>query len=233
METLPNLIPAKGNARTFADVAYHVAGDLVPVLTVDVSKTQVYFEHQTLLWKHPSVIITLRDSNGAIKKSPSGDQGHIAEASGTGMIAFRREAPGQVVTIHMTLGREIYVHEHRFLAATKAVGLETIHVRGDSNLLHQSHGYNVQKFFAGKGDGVLWLYAYGQVFEKTLEDGESIDVEPGAWLYKDGLVGMETIATRLPIGRFGNHAMLYVSRFTGPGRIAVQSMYMHSRPAEA
>jgi len=132
----------------------------------------------------------------------------------------------------MPLGREVHVHAHRFLAATRAVGVEVIHVRGEQGLLHQAQAYNIHKYFSGKGDGVLWLYAYGQVYEKSLEEGESIDIEPGAWLYKDTLVGMETIASRLPLGRFGNHAMLYVSRFTGPGRIVVQSMQAQSRPLE-
>jgi uncharacterized protein (AIM24 family) len=232
METLPNLIPPKGKAQTYADVAFHVADDIVPVLTIDVSKTQVYFEQHTLLWKHPSVVITLREPNGGMKKAAGGDSALIAEASGAGMIAFRRDGPGRIVTLQMPLGREMHVHEHRFLAATRAVSLEVIHVRGASGILHQTQAYNIHKFIAGKGDGVLWLYAYGQVFEKTLEDGESIDVEPGAWLYKDVMVGMETIASRLPLGRFGNHAMFYINRFTGPGRIAVQSMYMRGQPME-
>lgn len=232
METLPSLIPTKAKAETFADVAFHIAQDIVPVLTVDVSKTQVYFEHQDLLWKHPSVVLTLREPSATTRKGPGGEQLLIAEASGAGMIAFRRDGPGRVVAQKMPLGRELHVHAHRFLAATRAVGLEMINVRGDQNLLHLSQGYSIHKYFAGKGDGVLWLYAYGQVYEKSLEDGESIDVDPGAWIYKDTLVGMETIASRMPLGRFGNHAMLYVTRFTGPGRIAVQSMNVHSRPPE-
>jgi uncharacterized protein (AIM24 family) len=231
MTELPDLIPPKGSAKTYADVAYHIGDDAVPVLTVDVSKTQVYFEHHSLLWKHPSVIITLREAHSGPRRAPGGEQVLIAEASGEGMIAFRRDGPGQIVTLQMPLGREIFVHEHRFLAASRAVSYETLHLR-TSGLLHTNQGYAMQKFLAGKGDGVLWLYAYGQVFEKILEDGESIDIEPGAWLYKDRMVGMETIASRLPLGRFGNHATLYINRFTGPGRVAVQSMYVHSRPTE-
>lgn len=231
MTELPSLIPAKANAQTYADVAYHVGQDAVPVLTVDVSKTHVYFEHHTLLWKHPSVIITLREATSGNRRMAGGEQILIAEASGEGMIGFRRDGPGQVVPLQMPLGREIYVHENRFLAATRAVAFETLHLRS-SGLLHANQGYAMNKFFAGKGDGVLWLYAYGQVYEKTLEEGESIDIEPGAWLYKDSMVGMETIASRLPLGRFGNHATLYINRFTGPGRVAVQSMYVHNRQAE-
>lgn len=230
MTDLPNLIPGKTNAQTYADVAYHIGKDSVPVLTVDVSKTQVYFEHSSLLWKHPSVILSLREAQAG--RRPGGEQSLIAEASGEGMIAFRRDAPGQVVPLQMPLGREIYVHENRFLAATRAVAFETLHLR-TAGLLHTNQGFAMQKYIAGKGDGVLWLYAYGQVFEKTLEDGESIDIEPGAWLYKDSGVGMETIASRLPLGRLGNHATLYISRFTGPGRVAVQSMYMRGRHGEA
>jgi len=40
------------------------------------------------------------------------------------------------------------------------------------------------------------------VFEKVLAAGESIDVEPGGWLYKDPAVRMETTMALLTTGVF-------------------------------
>jgi uncharacterized protein (AIM24 family) len=64
------------------------------------------------------------------------------------------------------------------------------------------------------------------VFEKVLGEGESIDVEPGGWLYKEPRVRMESMMTRLSTG-FLAGMNLVLNRFTGPGRIGLQSMYMH------
>jgi len=60
MSELPKLLPTSASAETFGGVTYHIDGELVPVLTVDVSKTSIYFEHHILLWKHPSVRIALK-----------------------------------------------------------------------------------------------------------------------------------------------------------------------------
>ncbi len=57
MNDLPRLLPTKAAAESYGGVTYQVEGELVPVLTVDVSARAVYFEHHILLWKHPSVHI--------------------------------------------------------------------------------------------------------------------------------------------------------------------------------
>jgi uncharacterized protein (AIM24 family) len=231
MAALPNLIPARDQARFFGDVAYFAGEEAVPVLTIDVSKTAVYFEHHTLLWKHPSVKITLRAEAGG-RRLPGGEHARIAEASGDGMIAFSRDEPGRVAPLHMPLGREIVARENHFLAATRLVRHSSEQAKGAASLLHAGHGYAIDKFHSDKGDGVLWLYAYGHVLEKVLKDGESIDVDPAAWLYKETSVRMETVTDRLASGKFGAHVNMFVNRFTGPGRVGVQSMYRHG-PAES
>jgi len=51
---MPRPLPTSVSDETFAGVTYHVAGELVPVLTVEVTPDEpVYFEHHILLWKHP------------------------------------------------------------------------------------------------------------------------------------------------------------------------------------
>jgi len=56
--------------------------------------------------------------------------------------------------------------------------------------------------------------------------GFFIHVEPGGWLYKDTHVRMQTTAQRFTTGLMGGFS-LFMNRFTGPGKIALQSMYMH------
>jgi hypothetical protein len=51
MSGLPQLLPTSAAAETFGGVTYHIDGELVPMLTIDVSARSVYFEHHILLWK--------------------------------------------------------------------------------------------------------------------------------------------------------------------------------------
>jgi uncharacterized protein (AIM24 family) len=60
-----------------------------------------------------------------------------------------------------------------------------------------------------------------------LAAAESIDIEPGGWLYKDTSVKMDTVIDRLTSGLFGANTNLILNRFTGPGRVGIQSMYLH------
>ena len=93
-------------------------------------------------------------------------------------------------------------------------------------MLFGGTGFFFDKFVAQQ-EGILWLHGYGNVFEKTLEAGEIIDVEPGGWLYKEPSVQMETQVQKLSTGLLAGMNIVF-NRFTGPGRIALQSMYLHS-----
>ncbi len=226
MPDLPKLMPTGADSETFGGVTYQIAGELVPVLTVDVSRAPVYFEHHILLWKHPTVNIGLKPMRGALKRMMAGMQVFVTEASGPGMIAFSRDGAGHIVPMHLEKGRELHVREHQFLAATESIDYSFERVRGVANMMFGGTGFFIDKFHSHAGDGILWLHGYGNVFDKTLAAGESIDIEPGGWLYKDASVRMETRVDRLTSGLFGGMNLI-LNRFTGPGRIGIQSMYMH------
>lgn len=225
--TPPRLLEAPASEETFAGVTYHLQGELVPVLTVELTPGQtVYFEHHILLWKHLPVEIGIKAMKGALKRMMAGMQIFVTEASGTGQIAFSRDGAGHIVALHLPQGSEVHVREHQFLAATGNIDYTFERVRGVANMLFGGTGFFIDKFHSHQGDGILWLHGYGNVFEKVLAAGEQIDVEPGGWLYKDASVQMETNMQRLSIGIFAG-MNLVMNRFTGPGRVAIQSMYLH------
>jgi uncharacterized protein (AIM24 family) len=228
----PTLLASSASDETFAGVTYHLDGELVPVLTVELTSAQtVYFEHHILLWKHTSVTIGIRAMKGAFKRMMAGMQIFTTEAQGPGQIAFSRDAAGHVFAMHLKAGDEIHIREHQFLAATGNIDYTFERVRGAANMLFGGSGFFIDKFHGAKGDGILWLHGYGNVFEKILGPGEEIDVEPGAWLYKDPSVRMTTNIQRLSTGIFAGMNLI-MNRFTGPGRLGLQSMYLAMETAD-
>lgn len=226
-QSRPVLLPTTAKDETFAGVTYHIDGELVPSLTVEMAPHHpVYFEHHIMLWKHPSVDIGVRAMKGALKRMVAGMQVFVTEASGQGQIAFSRDGAGHIFAIHMDRGKELHVREHQFLAATGNIDYAFERVKGFSNMLFGGTGFFIDKFHTHAGEGILWLHGYGNVFEKVLDAGEQIDVEPGGWLYKDPTVRMETNLQRLATGFFGSMNFI-TNRFTGPGRLGIQSMYLH------
>jgi uncharacterized protein (AIM24 family) len=227
MSSLPTLMPTKATAETFGGVTYHIDGELVPALSVDVTNMPVYFEHHILLWKNTTIRIQLKALKGMLKRMIAGMQVFVTEASGQGIIAFSRDGPGHIVPIHLKHGEELHVREHQFLAATGNIDYSFERVRGLATMMFGQSGFFIDKFHGHTGEGVLWLHGYGNVFEKVLAPGEQIDIEPGGWLYKDPTVRMDTVIDRLTSGLFGATVNFVVNRFTGPGRVGIQSMYLH------
>src|SRR6202011_541924 len=82
-------------------------------------------------------------------------------------------------------------------------------------------------FTAEQYEGIVFLHGYGNIFEVVLGASDVIDVEPGGWLYKDASVRMEIKVMGLRSGIFAGSGNLVFNRFFGPGRLGIQSMYMH------
>ena len=225
---VPKLLATAATEETFGGVTYHIEGELVPVLHVELNATSVYFEHHILLWKDPAVDIALKPMRGALKRMLAGMPVFMTAATGPGRIAFSRDGAGHVFALHLHPGQAVDVREHQFLAATDGIDFTFTRVRGVANMLLGGTGFFIDTFSAGSSEGILWLHGYGNVFEVTLKPGEQIDIEPGGWIYKDRTVQMETILQRLSTGFFASAGQLFWNRFTGPGRIAIQSMYVHT-----
>ena len=220
----PKLLPTSTTAETFAGVTYHLDGELVPVLTVEITPARsIYFEHHILLWKYTTVNIGVKSLKGAFKRMFAGLPIFMTEATGTGQIAFSRDGAGHILPIHLGHNEELHVREHQFIAATDNISYAAEMVKGVTNILLGGNGFFIDKFRAEGGEGILWLHGYGNVFEVTLAAGEQIDVEPGAWLYKDPSVVQNVIVTKLSTGMFASQSFT-MTRFTGPGRVGLQSM---------
>ena len=222
----PRLLPISATDETFAGITYHLDGAIVPVLTVEITpKASVYFEHHVMFWKKTGVEIGLMPLKGMMKRMFAGMQIFITEATGQGAIAFSRDGAGQIFALHMNHGEEIHVREHQFLAASWALEYNFERVKGLGNLIFGGSGFFIDKFHARKQEGILWLHGYGNVFELELAPGEQIDVEPGGWIYKDASVKMDIKLQSLSSGLFGSMGRRFVlNRFTGPGRLGLQSM---------
>lgn len=229
----PQLLPTKVEAGQAPGIQYVVEGEIVPVLYIRLDGTvPVYFEHHVVLWKDPQLDIGLKAIKGAFKRMVAGMPVFMTEAKGPGEISFSRDGAGHVFPIHLPAGAAIEVREHQFLAATGNVEYSFSRIKGISNMLFGASGFFVDRFSAAHHEGVIWLHGYGNVFEKDLGPGEQIDIEPGGWIYRDEGVRMEQKVYGPRTGIFGGSGNLVFNRFTGPGRVGVQSMYVHLPTAE-
>src|SRR5437660_1437165 len=226
----------KGPLR-IADMTITIDGELVPVVDIMLgNQMPIYFEHHILLWKHPGVQIGFKSLRGAARRFFAGLQIFISEAQGPGNISFSRDSVGQIVALRLQPGQMVEVREHQFLVATSNVDYGFRFQQGAANILFSRTGLFIDQFTCMGGEGLVLLHGYGNVFEKMLAPGEPLDVEPVAWLWKDPAVQM-TVTTVAGSQRGGGifgaigglmaGASIILNRFTGPGRLGIQSMTYH------
>jgi uncharacterized protein (AIM24 family) len=204
-----------------------VEGEIVPAAEINLGASDaIFFEHHVMLWKDEQVPLGVMQLAGGLKRVFGGMPFLITVANGPGRIAFSRDATGELVVLPLHPGMEIDAREHAFLLCSHQVEYSFVRVKGLTNILFGGQGMYMDRFVTRGAPGLLILHGYGNVFERRLAPGESIMVEPGAFLYKDSSVTMDVEFQRLGSGLFGG-ANMSLARMTGPGRIGIQSMYVH------
>ncbi len=207
-------------------VTYRIEGQSVPVLEVELDAAGIYFDHYVLLWKDPAVRIALKPQTKHLHRMRSGAPVFLTEARGPGHVALSRNGSGHAFTLPLRAGESIDVHEHQFIAATENVEFSCRRLKGPASILFGGTSFNIETFRCAGGDGLVWLHGYGDVFEVTLQAGEQIDIEPGGWIYKESTVQLEPVNQPLATAILRAQQVAW-HRFTGPGKVTLQSMYLH------
>ena len=206
-----------------------VEGDIVPTAEINLGPgDSIFFEHHVMLWKDEHLPLSVMSLSGGFKRVFAGMPFIISVASGPGHIAFSRDASGELVVLPLHPGMELDVREHAFLLCSHNIEYSFIRVKGLTNILFGGQGMYMDRFVTTNTPGLVILHGYGNVFERRLAPGESIMVEPGAFLYKDASVTMQVEFQKLGTGFFGGSTMS-LAKMTGPGRVGIQSMYLHHK----
>lgn len=206
---------------------WHIQGSVTPTLTLDASHG-FYFEPHVLLWKQSSVTVGLRGDGGVmstlsgmVKRSVAGVDALLAQANGTGRFCLSLGHPGGIHAVPMARGSRVQVRDKAFLAATEGLRCGFQRIAGLGNVLFGGSGLFVGNFEAER-DGLLFVHVHGDLMIVELDPNESIDVITSGWSWKDAGVDMTTVSGGLTTALMGTGSLI-LHRFTGPGRVALQS----------
>jgi uncharacterized protein (AIM24 family) len=210
----------------FSNSTCQVEGELVPVAEVTLGPADgVFFEHHVMLWKDEHTPLGSLQTGGGFKRRIAGMPFVLSTAGGPGRVAFSRDSPGELVVLPMHPGMELDVREHAFLVGSHTIQYSFERIKGLANVMHGGNGMYLDRFVTAGAPGLLLLHGYGNVFERQLGPGETIQVEPGGFLYKDASVQMNSVQIDVKTGRFSSG--MYLAQMVGPGRVGIQSMYVH------
>jgi uncharacterized protein (AIM24 family) len=175
-----------------------IDGTVVPVADVDLAPGDwVYFEHHVMLWKEDRVPMSVMDTPGGMKRIFAGLPFVLSVARGPGRVSFSRDAPGELVVLPIDPGMEVDVREHAMVLASGWLSFSFEQIQGLKTMLAAGTGMYLDRYVANDHTGLLVLHGFGNVFQRTLEAGQSIQVEPGGFLYKDSTVTMEVSTQKL------------------------------------
>ena len=231
----------------FGQSTCQIEGTYVPTADFNLrGEESVYFSHHSVLWCEPTVRMEPLPMKGGWNRVRSGLPLVMLQAHGPGHLALSDDAPGEVVALPLQHGQAVMVREHRFLAATGTVkydwqqpGIWFVTGTGDDQETHYPLGMFVDTFYADGGPGLLLLHSPGNTFIRDLAQGETICIQPTALLYKDPGVGMQLHLEYPNQGgmmwgfhRTYNYRQVWL-RMWGPGRVAVQSVFVRPETSEA
>ncbi|RMI35426.1 AIM24 family protein [Nocardia stercoris] len=237
--------PVRDMARIqFGQSRCQIEGTLVPAADFALAPGDwIYFSHHHLLWADESARLDRMSLAGGWRRMMSGLPLVMLTGQGPGHIALSGTHAGDLVVLPLQHGQQIWVREHRFLAATGSVGYDWTDNRiwfvtgsGDDRKTHYPLGMFGDVFTAQQGPGLLLLHSPGNTFVRDLAPGQSLLVKPSALLYRDLSV---TAYLHLEYPRVAGmswwRSFSYRSiwlRLTGPGRVAVQSVYEPEEESE-
>jgi uncharacterized protein (AIM24 family) len=222
----------------FGQSHVQITGTRVPTAEFSLApQDMIYFSHHVMLWNDPQIRLDSFRMKGGWSRQLAGMPLIMMSAFGPGHIALSDDHAGEVIAVPLQHGQSMWVREHRFLGATGNVGYDwdTNHVwyttgTGDDKEWHYPMGQYGDIFTASGGHGLLLLHSPGNTFIRDLRHGQSLLVQPSSLLYKDPSVRMH-LHLEYPRNQglaFWNNRFDYRNlwvRLTGPGRVAVQSVY--------
>lgn len=190
----------------FGNSAFQVDGSVVPVADVLLGAgDSVFFEHHVMLWKDETVPMSVMTAPGGMKRLLGTMPFVLSIAHGPGRVSFSRDSPGELVVLPIDPGIELDVREHAMIVATSNLSYSFEKLGGGLKAtMAAGTGMYLDRFRAGDAPGLLLLHGYGNVLERTLAEGETIQVEPGGFFYKDAAVTVEPVTHKLvPEGASG------------------------------
>jgi uncharacterized protein (AIM24 family) len=83
------------------------------------------------------------------------------------------------------------------LFATSTLSYSFVKLPNLKSTLAAGSGMYLDQYVAAAGPGLIVMHGYGNVFDRTLSAGESIEVEPGGFFYKESSVTIDVVTHKL------------------------------------
>ena len=206
---------------------YKIIGNVVPAVDINLKKGEkVYTQSGGMTWKTEGIEMKT-DTGGGIKKvlgrvfSGEGIFVNHYEATIEGAtVGFSSTMPGKIVPLQINPNNGIYTQKGAFLCAQEGVELSVTLTKKLSAGFFGGEGLILQEL---SGTGMAFLEADGDIYEKTLAQGEVFYVNTGNLVCFDKTCDYSVeIVKGAKNLIFGNEGLFFI-KLTGPGKVIIQT----------
>lgn len=206
---------------------YKIKGTTLQVATVQLEPGEsVYTESGGMAWMTSNIDMETNVKGGLMKglgRSLAGESLFMTTYTcntGSGLIAFTNEAPGQIVPMELGTGQSIIVQKDAFMCAESSVTLE-MHFRKKIGAgLFGGEGFVLQKL---TGPGIAFLEFAGEITKYTLK-GQALKVDPGHIGAYEPSVDFDITRVKGVKNIFFGGEGLFLASLKGSGTVWLQSM---------
>lgn len=140
---------------------------------------------------------------------------------GEGMISFPSRFPGSILAFDLKPGQSIIAQKNAFLCAESSVDVKMYFKPKLLVGLFGGEGFIMQKI---TGPGKVFLEVDGGSVRHTLQQGETLKVDPGHIATISESVHMKMTFVKGVMNIFFSGEGLFLTELTGPGEIWLQTM---------
>jgi len=207
---------------------HKIRGTTLPIVDVELAQGEsIYTESGGMAWMSPNISMESNVKGGigkAFGRMLSGESIFMVTytcSTGAGLISFCSEFPGKVVLYNLKAGESVICQRDAFMVAETGVSLQMEFTKRLGAGFFGGEGFFLQKI---TGPGKAFLEFAGEITEYTLQEGQSLKVDPG-------YIGAFEPTVKYDIARvkgiknmlFGGEG-LFLAELVGPGKIWLQSM---------
>ena len=207
---------------------HKIRGTNLPIVDIELEEGEsVFSESGGMAWMSSNIEMETSTRGGlgkGISRMFSGESLFMSSykcTSGTGVVSFCMEAPGNIIPFEFKDGQALICQRDAFMVAEEGVTVESQMTKRLTAGFFGGEGFFLQKI---SGNGLAFLELAGEITEYTLEKGQTLKVDPG-------YVGAFEPTVDYNIARvkgiknvmFGGEG-LFLATLTGPGKVWLQSM---------
>ncbi len=207
---------------------YKITGTVMQALEIILGPNEAVFtEAGGMAWMGGAVEMDTNTKGGLMKglgRALAGESLFMTTYTCKGnrcLVVFTPEAPGKVLSLELAAGQSVIAQRDAFMCAQEGVSLEMLFRKRLGTGVFGGEGFILQKI---TGPGVAFLEIPGEVREYTLQQGQTLKIDPGHIAAFEPTVNYSIERVKGLKNIFFSGEGLFLATLTGPGKVWLQTM---------